>query len=226
MPDPYLVPDAKLEAALAPYFHPDMFFVNVGASDGLSNDPVYPFIRKYGWRGLLVEPVPHVFAMLRRNYAEFPGMLFDNTLVASSPGTFHHLPEDYCRAHPWACQIGSLDLERVRWAMTYIATKQVFPGARFEDLERITAVELPCVSFPELLARHAIEQFDVLNLDTEGTDLEILESVELARFRVRAAVIETRPKYHDDRITALLAEQGFEFVSTIDWATDAFVRRG
>jgi hypothetical protein len=27
----------------------DFFFVQIGAFDGISFDPIYPFIRKYGW---------------------------------------------------------------------------------------------------------------------------------------------------------------------------------
>jgi len=224
MPEEPPTPDPILEAALAPWLDRPLFFVNVGASDGVSNDPLYPFILKYGWRGLLVEAVPHVFELLEKNYAGLGGMLFENVLVSDQSIPFHHLPEAYCRERPWARQIGSMDLERVRWALTYIAKEGIFPGAAFEDLQRITSSDLPAATLPSILARHDVQRFDVLNLDAEGADLDILQSLDLERYGVRAAIVETRPHFHDDAVARWLGERGFERVARIDWITDAFVR--
>lgn len=226
MPEPYATPNPELESALAPYLRDGFFFVNVGASDGMSNDPIYPFMKKYGWRGLLVEPVPHTFEVLRTNYAQYPGMLFENSLIASSPRKFYYFPEDYCRERSWARQIGSLDAESTRWALAHIAKDSLFEGAKIEDLDLIAEADLPTMTFDELLAKHRIDRVDLINLDTEGADLEILEPIDLNRYGVRAVVVETRPHHHDNKIPRLLDAQGFEFVVAIDWATDAFVRRG
>ena len=36
---------------------PDPFFLEIGAMDGRSLDPLYATARKFGWRGMLVEPL-------------------------------------------------------------------------------------------------------------------------------------------------------------------------
>ena len=43
------------------------FFVEFGASDGLRNSNTYLLEKEYGWKGVLLEPVPEIFRRLRRN---------------------------------------------------------------------------------------------------------------------------------------------------------------
>src|SRR5664279_1658362 len=47
------------------------YFIGIGANDGVTHDPLYPFVRDFGWRGIMVEPIPEAFAALERNYAGF-----------------------------------------------------------------------------------------------------------------------------------------------------------
>lgn len=39
----------------------DVFVLNIGAMDGVSFDGTRPYVDRYGWRGLFVEPVPELF---------------------------------------------------------------------------------------------------------------------------------------------------------------------
>ncbi len=34
------------------------YFIGIGANDGVTHDPLYPFVRDFGWRGIMVEPIP------------------------------------------------------------------------------------------------------------------------------------------------------------------------
>src|SRR3989442_7238046 len=70
----------------------DFFFVNVGANDGVSNDVVYPFIREYGWRGIVVEPLAPMSQELQRNYQGFNGIIFERAAIAAKPRPFYYIP--------------------------------------------------------------------------------------------------------------------------------------
>ena len=61
----------------------NVFFIQVGSNDATHNDPLRRFILERGWRGLMIEPVPHVFERLKRNYANRP---------AITPGVRHCRP--------------------------------------------------------------------------------------------------------------------------------------
>src|SRR5262245_37464793 len=45
----------------------DVFFLQVGANDGLMDDPIHFLVRKYGWCGVLLEPDPQLFKRLKEN---------------------------------------------------------------------------------------------------------------------------------------------------------------
>jgi hypothetical protein len=40
---------------------PDFFFIQIGANNGMTGDPIRKYILKYHWRGILVEPQPDIF---------------------------------------------------------------------------------------------------------------------------------------------------------------------
>src|SRR5262245_48292496 len=44
-------------------------FIQIGANDGLRNDPIREFIVRDAWTGVLVEPLPDVFDLLKKNYS-------------------------------------------------------------------------------------------------------------------------------------------------------------
>jgi hypothetical protein len=37
---------------------PEPYFIGIGANDGVTHDPLYPFVRDFRWRGIIVEPIP------------------------------------------------------------------------------------------------------------------------------------------------------------------------
>jgi hypothetical protein len=65
----------------------DIFFVQIGAHDGHSYDPIGPYVRKFQWRGLLIEPQPAVFAKLKEHYAGQSNLIFENVAIAEQEGS-------------------------------------------------------------------------------------------------------------------------------------------
>src|SRR5690606_37180184 len=41
--------------------NPELNFIQVGANDGFNHDPIHKFIRRDGWKGVLLEPQKAVF---------------------------------------------------------------------------------------------------------------------------------------------------------------------
>ena len=63
-PDKVIDVDFSMLSAQLMLTIPRPYFINIGANDGVFIDPIYPFIRDFGWRGLMVEPIPEAFAAL------------------------------------------------------------------------------------------------------------------------------------------------------------------
>ena len=64
-----------------------IFFVQIGAHDGRTLDPISPYVREFGWKGLLIEPQPNVFAQLQVNYADRPDLILENVAIGEKEGT-------------------------------------------------------------------------------------------------------------------------------------------
>lgn len=196
----------RLLAALAESI-PDAFFVEIGANDGEQQDHLRPFVLRQQWRGILVEPVPYVFARLRRNYAGAAHVALENAAIAAHDGElpFFHLRE----ADPereslpeWYDAIGSFSREAV------LSHRPQIP-----DIDaRLVETTVPVLSFDSLVAKHGVERVDLVLIDTEGYDWEVLQAIDLERHRPALVVYEHFHLDDADRAAARahLARHGYE----------------
>ena len=67
--------------------YPEAVFVEIGSNDGEQHDHLRPFVLSRPWRGVMVEPVPHVVERLRRNYGALDRVVLENAAVAGHDGT-------------------------------------------------------------------------------------------------------------------------------------------
>ena len=88
----------------------DFLFIQIGANDGFKADPIYLYVRKYGWKGILVEPVSYIFEKLKKNYKGIPNISFENVAIDNKNGhkNFYRLKQMDNKNHPlWCDEIGS-----------------------------------------------------------------------------------------------------------------------
>lgn len=148
----------------------ELFFVQIGANDGIIYDPIYPFVRKSKWRGVLVEPVRSYFDRLQENYQGNDLLSFENIAISDRKEIrdFYRIQENISSLPEWVKGLGTFDPEVL---MTH---KWAIP-----DLERYVIKErIECISFGDLLEKHRIGKIDLLIVDTEGYDYEILQQID------------------------------------------------
>jgi len=207
--------------------HPGFFFVNIGANDGVSNDPIYPFLCEYGWRGIAVEPLESRFEELARNYRRFPWVILERAAIADEPRAFHYIAPAGGYERTWTKQVGTLDRAFLLKTIDGMRTYE-FDGPVPAELERsIVSVEVPCISFKALMEKHRISAVDFLNIDAEGADYEIFCSIDLGRYRPRILSIETGGMSDVERVDfeRRLNEAGYVFLERLDFLTEAFVQQ-
>jgi len=154
----------------------DLFFVQIGANDGITADPVSQLIRKHHLRGILVEPQPKMFKRLVENYQGEDQLLFENSIVCDQDGiaTLYLIPEDEVGLPQWCYQIASLNREQIL-NMFSDQKKNLDLPKNIETL--VKAIDLPAVTFKSLLSKHNITKLDLLVIDTIGYDFEIIKMV-------------------------------------------------
>ncbi len=204
----------------------DFFFVNIGAGDGVTGDPIYPFLRKYGWRGIAVEPLGYVCNELRRNYAHFKGVVVEHAAITSTPGPLYFVPPEASDA-AFTRQTASLHRDYLERAIATMRLHE-FQGPVPEGLERsIQQVEVPCLTFEQLVAKHRVKRIDFLNIDAEDSDFEILMMIDFSRWRPSILCLETSP-FRDTqkaRATEVLRLAGYQYLQPFGYFSEVFVQR-
>jgi FkbM family methyltransferase len=181
----------------------DVFFLQIGAHNGKTNDKLHDFVREYGWKGVLVEPVGYLFDQLVGNYGGMAGLAFENKALADSDGPrmFYYLRQNDDALPGWYDQLGSFDKQVI------LSHKADIPN--IEDY--IVAEAVDCISFGTLVEVHRISRIDLITIDTEGHDLKILQQIDFSRFVPKLVIYEHIHLSADDKQKArtLLAEQGY-----------------
>lgn len=165
-------------------------FIQVGAMDGVSFDPIHNAVRQYGWQGVLVEPLPDIFEKLQQNYMGCAGLKFEMAVVTETGDR-----QDIYRVNPdsvasgelpsWALGISSLLPER-----NALDGKDV-PDNMVEAIRKNTVKQaVEGITFEGLVKKHSVETIDVLQIDTEGYDYKVLCQVDLKKYRPRLIQLE------------------------------------
>jgi FkbM family methyltransferase len=187
--------------------HSGLTFAHIGAHDGVKNDPIFPYVKKHGWRGVLVEPVPFFFDQLKANYAGTPHLAFENVGIADTDGTleFFHLPAHFDDPN-WLQQIGTFDRHAIEFNL----------AERLDLLPHITSIHIPTISLKTLFERNHITQLDLLLLDVEGLEWRILQQLRPLSVRPRYLFFEwgCMEKTDLDALLQFLESAHYEFYSS------------
>ncbi|MBV9042838.1 MAG: FkbM family methyltransferase [Acidimicrobiia bacterium] len=188
--------------------YPRAFVVQVGAHDGSIVDPLRAELVRRPWGGILVEPVPYVFARLQASYGRNSRLVLENSAIADHDGTvdIHHLPET-TDGSVW----GGYD------ALGSIRRDVV---AKHTDLvpdigERLVTTTVPSLTFESLCAKHHVDHIDIVQTDTEGYDFEVLKLIDLPRWRPGLIMYEHvhLDPADQDAARSMLASHGYKLIA-------------
>jgi FkbM family methyltransferase len=174
--------------------HPRASFVQVGSNDGVKFDPICLQIRTRPWTGIMVEPVPYLFARLEVHYGGSRRLRLENSAIADHDGTrpFFFLAEapGADGLPDWYDALGSFHRDVVLSHRTHIP-----------DIEdRLQVADVPCLTFESLCRKHGVEQIDLVHIDTEGYDYEVIKLIDLDRWRPAVLLYEHKHLSSDDRL--------------------------
>jgi FkbM family methyltransferase len=178
-----------------------VFFVQIGAMDGASFDPIHAHVKAHNWRGILVEPLPDMMDRLRNNYGQQKGLAFENVAITEREErrTLYRVPVEAIKS------AGLPD-----WVM---GMSTFVPGKL--DCYKPHVIEQPvvCIPLTKLLAKHRPVKIDVLQVDAEGYDLKILKQFDFARYRPAIVNFEYVNLSREEKteVETLLTRHGYLF---------------
>lgn len=145
----------------------DLFFVQIGANDGVMSDKLNKFIRKYKLKGILVEPMPDVYQTLLLNYKDQQQLMFENCAI----GRENKSVQIY-RFKP-----GSKVPNEFYHGLSRLDGNYIRERAQREGLsDCIEELVVPMWTFEKLIQKHEIKEITLLYVDTEGYDKIVIES--------------------------------------------------
>lgn len=162
-------------------------FIEIGANDGICLSNTYLLEKKYGWKGICVEPIPDVFLKLKQNRncvciekavyketdSEIDFMIHSNSLLSGKPDQIIDC---------YKTVIG--DLIKVNTiTVNDLITQNNFPN-----------------------------NIDYISIDTEGTELDILNTIDFNKFIFGVIIIEHNYQSEKrEEIRSLLTKNSYIF---------------
>lgn len=163
-------------------------FVELGALDGATYSNTKRLEDEFGWTGVLIEPHPIAFQLLRVNRRN-------------------------CALYN--CAVGCVDSVSlcINPRTPAVSSVQGASGESFykEWHPSSTTVVVPCRRLSDILQEAGRTTVDFLSLDVEGYELEVLESIDWSVIRIEVILIEMlsdNPE-KNQQCRALLTDQGY-----------------
>lgn len=149
--------------------HKDFFFVQIGANDGVSFDPIYHLITKEKVHGIALEPIPDIYSKLRKNYADYPNVKLVNKAIHSSEKEMilYRVDPDKKEYPDW-----------VKGTASFNKNHHELGAIQPTD---IIEQKVQCISLDELIKEYNISHIDLLQIDTEGYDYEIIKMIDFSK---------------------------------------------
>lgn len=174
----------------------DGFFIEVGAYDGYSLSATYA-LEAAGWTGLLVEALPDRVAQCR---ARRPGSTVVQAAVSSRGST---------GTATFEAVMGGTDVtsDMVSGLAPKAAQRELI--VRFKA--KSERIEVPLTTLARLLDGHT-GPIDVAIIDVEGSELDVLDGLEIERTRPRVLVVEDLSLGREGAVPAYLDQVGYREV--------------
>lgn len=158
-------------------------FLQIGAYDGISTDPLRKFIERFGWRGVMLEPQPGPARQLRELYPEGSGVEILEAALDCERRMRSLFTIDSDTVPTWVGSMASFDRAQI------IKHEALVPGIA----EMIQEIQVTCVTMGDALDRLGSDRLDILQIDAEGADGYLLSLFPFDR--IRPAIIHWEVKH-------------------------------
>jgi len=140
-----------------------------------------------GQKVILVEPVPHNLRALNENLIDYQNIKIEPVCVGGQnlSKNFYFIKETSINklGKHWASGIGSFDKQHI---LTH-KTKRF--KVQDEDIE---VMEIKTLTINDLIKKYEISSIDKLQIDVEGSEYEILKSLNFSEISINKIIFESK----------------------------------
>ncbi len=136
---------------------------------------------------LLVEPVPYNYEILVSEYKDDPKIIIcKNAIIDKSKKDFFYYvkKESITKlGKHWASQIGSFDKNHI------LNHKNKRFDIKKDDIETI---QIEFITFDDLIQKYSIKSIDKLQIDVEGAEYKIMNSIDFKKIEINKILFESK----------------------------------
>ena len=163
----------------------DFGLVVIGAHSGLY---LKDLVVEYEGRNiLLVEPVPYNYEILDSEFKDDPKIIIcKNAIIDKSKKDFFYYvkKESITKlGKHWASQIGSFDKNHI------LNHKNKRFDIKEDDIETI---QIEFITFDDLIQKYSIKSIDKLQIDVEGAEYKIMNSINFQKIEINKILFESK----------------------------------
>lgn len=182
--------DYETDLAIQKYFDPEYVgtCIDIGAGLGTDRSNTYYFEKKY-WTCLCIEPNPNLYNHMRMYRRLALNLACSNHDKKSAP--FHVYVVD----------------QNNQEAISSLVVDQRLVESHKEIINETYRIEVEVKKLDTILSRINIEKIDFLSIDTEGTELDVLQGFDLEKWKPKLLVVENN--FNETKIKDYLARFGY-----------------
>ena len=179
-------------------------FCDVGAHDGVDSSNTYYFEKELDWTGICIEAKPGNFDKLKRNrtciIVDGAAYNRDGEISFTSNDGYTNMSSGVTEAY------NQMHQNRIQREL----------GQHGGESKQIT---VPCFKLASLFEKHNISVVDYLSIDTEGSELQVLQGIDFNKIHVNVIDYEVNyPNSPEHKyISQLLLGNGFQYWRNIEW---------
>ena len=146
------------------------YFVEIGGHDGVANSNTINLERYFDWNGIVVEANPRWYKKVCQNRS----CIAANYAIFSQPGE----------------ELEFVDAGAVGGLISHLQN-DIHADLRQKQISSGSVIKVPAIRGDEILARYgAPEYIEYMSVDTEGSELEVLKSIDFNRWKVTLLTVE------------------------------------
>lgn len=164
--------------------HEVFTFIQIGGSDGITNDPFREFVLKAGASGVIVEPQPNDFKKLKDNYKYKTNINFENCAISYTSKNINLFIVDDIFLN------STNDPDTLKGVASF-DRNHVISHVGIENEANIKSIDVRCNTIEELKSKYNFKSFDCIFMDVEGYEHHILTNMSFDIIEPKLIVFES-----------------------------------
>ncbi len=197
-----------LEFLIYTNYSPDFFFIQIGANDGVTNDPIYNITNDLNLNGIVIEPIKEYYDILVKNYKKNKNIIpLNYAIYEENQNICIYKYKNINSKNDWRRGVSSIIKDHYK------------KNALNNDNEEIIEETIEAITYEKLFEMYSVQKIDLLYINTSGYDYNLIKLFPFDRYQPKIIQFEhglpqnfmSKKEYLE--VLDMLIEKGYLIIS-------------